>query len=98
MAPANRLQFAANLNFLFTENGADLLERFRRAVAAGFRAVECGFAADASLADAVAVQRETGLQVALLNMCVGQWSLRFEEDFLLDYTSLHICDRCRERR
>lgn len=72
MSPPNRLQFAANLNFLFAENGASVLERFRRASAAGFRAVECSFGLDVCVADAKAVQLETGLKVVLLNLCVGK--------------------------
>lgn len=69
--PRRRLQFAANLNFLFTEGAPTVSERWRRAAAAGFRAVECGFAADVTVDEAVAVQRETGVQVVLLNICLG---------------------------
>lgn len=65
------LKFCANLNFLFTENGANMLERFRLAKLAGFKAVENGFPHDVSVQDAVAVQKETGLEVALLNICLG---------------------------
>lgn len=66
------LKFCANLNFLFTENGAHILDRFRLAKQAGFKAVENGFPASVSVAEAVAVQKETGLEVALLNICLGK--------------------------
>lgn len=69
------LKFSANLNFLFTENNTHMLDRFRAAKLAGFRAIETGFSSDISIADAVAVQRETGLEVALLNICLGEYEL-----------------------
>lgn len=68
------LKFSANLNFLFTENNTGMLDRFRAAKRAGFRAIETGFSADISVKEAVAVQRETGLEVALLNICSG-WQI-----------------------
>lgn len=66
------LQFSANLNFLFIKENANVLERYRLARRAGFRAVENTFPLDVSVADAVAVQREIGLEVVLLNICVGR--------------------------
>lgn len=65
------LKFCANLNFLFAENSASMLERFRLAKSAGFRAVENSFPFDVSVDDAVRVQKETGLEVVLLNICTG---------------------------
>ncbi|KAJ6637128.1 putative hydroxypyruvate isomerase [Pseudolycoriella hygida] len=66
------LKFCANLNYLFSENSTQILERFRLAKLAGFRAVENGFPIDVSVDDAVRVQKETGLEVVLLNICLGQ--------------------------
>lgn len=65
------LKFCANLNFLFVENSTPMLERFRLAKLAGFRAVENGFPVDVSVDDAVRVQKETGLEVVLINICTG---------------------------
>lgn len=65
------LKFSANLNFLFAESGATMLQRFRLARQAGFRAIETGFGADVSVEEATEVQRETGLEVALLNISLG---------------------------
>lgn len=65
------LKFCANLNFLFAENATPMLERFRLAKLAGFRAVENGFPVDVSVDDAVRVQKETGLEVVLINICTG---------------------------
>lgn len=65
------LKFCANLNFLFVENSAPMLERFRLAKLAGFRAVENTFPVDVSVEDAVRVQKETGLEVVLINICLG---------------------------
>lgn len=68
------LKFCANLNYLFIENSPPMLERFRLAKLAGFRAVENGFPVDVSVDDAVRVQKETGLEVVLLNICTGLMS------------------------
>lgn len=65
------LKFCANLNFLFIENSTQILERFRLAKSAGFRAVENSFSIDVSVEDAVRVQKETGLEVVLINICTG---------------------------
>ncbi len=65
------LKFCANLNFLFVENSASVLDRFRLAKLAGFRAVENSFPIDVNLNDAVRVQKETGLEVVMLNICTG---------------------------
>lgn len=48
-----------------------MLERFRLAKSAGFRAVENGFPSDVTVDDAVRVQKETGLEVVLINICTG---------------------------
>lgn len=80
------LKFSANLNFLFTENGSTTLQRFRLARQAGFKAVETGFGADVSVEDAAAVQRETGLEVALLNISLGK---RYKYPRCLN--KVHIC-------
>lgn len=71
------LKFCANLNFLFTENGTNILERFYLAKNAGFRAVENGFPHNVTVDQAVQVQRETGLKVALLNISLGSYKCFF---------------------
>lgn len=45
------LKFCANLNFMFGENGVNLLEKYRRAHKAGFHGVETGFPTGFSLED-----------------------------------------------
>jgi len=65
------LKFCANLNFLFVENTTSMLERFRLAKAAGFRAVENSFPMDVSVDEAVRIQKETGLEVAMINISTG---------------------------
>lgn len=64
--------FSANLSMLFTD--ADFLERFGRAAAAGFRAVECQFPYSYSI-DALAerLQRYQLVQV-LHNLPPGDWT------------------------
>lgn len=66
------LRFCANLNFLFCENGANVIEKFRLAKAAGFRGIELGFPDQMSLDEVVAAQKENGLEVALLNISLGK--------------------------
>lgn len=65
------LRFCANLNFLFCENGVSVLEKFRLAKAAGFRAVEMGCPDQFSKDEVVAAQKENGLEVVLLNISLG---------------------------
>lgn len=67
MAP----KLCANLNFLFAENNSNILERFRLAKKAGFKAVESVVPSDLKLSDAAAVQKETDLKVVLLNITCG---------------------------
>ncbi|AWK89395.1 2-oxo-tetronate isomerase [Azospirillum thermophilum] len=66
------VQFAANLTMLFTE--VPFLDRFERAAAAGFRAVEMLFPYDHP-AEAVAERLQRfGLTLALFNMPPGDWA------------------------
>lgn len=71
----NKLKMApklcANLNFLFAENNTNILERFRLAKKAGFKAVESVVPCDLKLIDIAAVQKETDLKVVLLNITSG---------------------------
>lgn len=77
----NRLKMApklcANLNFLFAENNTNILDRFRLAKAAGFKAVESVIPNDLKLEEVVNVQKETGLNVILLNIIAGDIKIMF---------------------
>jgi hydroxypyruvate isomerase len=64
------VKFCANVSILFQD--APFLERFARAAAAGFPAVELWWPAGESLADVEAAIRDAGLQVALLNFDAGE--------------------------
>lgn len=66
------LRFAANLNFLFCENGVNVLEKFRLARAAGFRGIELGFPEHHSKDEIVAGIQENQLEVPLLNIALGK--------------------------
>lgn len=52
------LKFCANLNFMFGENGVNLLEKYRRAHKAGFHGVETGFPTGFSLEDVKKVYKK----------------------------------------
>lgn len=73
------LRFAANLNFLFCENGVNVLEKFRLARAAGFRGIELGFPENHGKDEIVAATQENQLEVALLNIALGK--INFFETF-----------------
>ena len=64
------MKFAANVSILFQE--APFLERFARAAAAGFPAVEFWWPAGETLADVEAAIRDAGLEVALFNFDAGE--------------------------
>lgn len=63
------LKFCANLAFQFNETES-VIERFRLAKAAGFKAVELAFP-NVGLEELVAVKEETGLEVVLMNIDSG---------------------------
>lgn len=63
------LKFCANLAFQFNETES-VIERFRLAKAAGFKAVELAFP-NVELNELVAVKEETGLEVILMNIDSG---------------------------
>lgn len=63
------LKFCANLVFQFKE-AESVIERFRLAKSAGFRAVEMAFP-NVGLEELVAVKEETGLEVILMNIDCG---------------------------
>lgn len=69
------LRFCANLNFLFGETGANVLDKLRLAKQAGFSAVELGFPAPFSDEQVVNAKNETGLDVILLNISLGKYCL-----------------------
>ena len=64
------MKFCANVSILFKD--APFLERFERAAAAGFPAVEFWWPAGEALADVEAAIRDAGLQVALFNFDGGE--------------------------
>ena len=64
------MNFSANVSILFKD--APFLERFGRAAAAGFDAVEFWWPAGEALDEVEAAIREHGLQVALFNFDAGE--------------------------
>jgi hydroxypyruvate isomerase len=64
------VKFCANVSILFKE--APFLDRFERAAAAGFAAVEFWWPTGEALADVEAAIRGAGLQVALFNFDAGE--------------------------
>jgi hydroxypyruvate isomerase len=77
------LRFDVNISFLFKE--VPYLERFERAVRAGFGAVEFPWPGDENLAPIEDRVHETGLKVVLMNIDAGDLS-RGERGFLNDST------------
>lgn len=69
---AHGLRFAANLTMLFT--GSALIERFGRARAAGFNAVEVQFLGATPVDRVKAELDRHGLDLALLNFAVGDFA------------------------
>lgn len=65
-------RFAANLSMMFAD--APFLQRFERAAAAGFRAVEFLFPYDYSAAEVTQAARAVGLEVVLFNTVPGDWA------------------------
>jgi len=65
-------RFAANLSMMFNE--VPFLERFARARAAGFDAVEFLFPYEHEPAHVAAALRDAGLEQALFNMPPGDWA------------------------
>lgn len=63
------MRFAANLSFLFTELA--FLDRFAAARAAGFTAVEFFFPEGHELGELVQARDQTGLDIALMNLPMG---------------------------
>lgn len=66
------LRFCANLNFLFCENAATVLDKFRFAKAAGFRAVEMACPDQIAIENVVAAKKDHNLEVILLNISLGE--------------------------
>jgi hydroxypyruvate isomerase len=65
-------RFAANLSMMFTD--VPFLQRFERAAAAGFRAVEFLFPYDYSAAEVTQAARAVGVEVVLFNTLPGDWA------------------------
>ncbi|MBE3639794.1 2-oxo-tetronate isomerase [Mangrovicoccus algicola] len=65
-------RLAANLSMLFTD--APFLDRFDRAGAAGFEAVEFLFPYDHTIAEVKARLDRNGLQLTLINAFAGDWA------------------------
>jgi len=64
--------FAANLSMMFTDS--PFLDRFARAAAAGFRAVEFLFPFDYSAGEVTQAARAAGVEVVLFNTVPGDWA------------------------
>jgi hydroxypyruvate isomerase len=64
-----RLKFAANLSLLFTD--APFLERFDKAAASGFKAVEFHFPYDFDVGDIRSRLTDNGLKLVLFNLHAG---------------------------
>lgn len=62
------LKFCPNLNFLFTEGGVGLAERYLLAHRAGFRGVEGPCPSAATVDSVLKAKSETGLEQVLLNL------------------------------
>jgi hydroxypyruvate isomerase len=65
-------KFAANLTMMFNE--VPFLDRFARAAAAGFEAVECLFPYEAPPETVAARLKDNNLTVALFNLPPGDWA------------------------
>lgn len=63
-------RFCANLAFLFPEK--PLLERYKLAKDAGFKAVETGFPFGLTKDEVTAAKNASGLQQVLINTCSGR--------------------------
>lgn len=67
------LRFCANLNFLFCESGAGILEKFQLAKRAGFRGVELPCPDNVAVESVVAAQKDNDLDIVLLNVGLGKF-------------------------
>jgi hydroxypyruvate isomerase len=70
MEESSRVKFCANVSILFKD--APFMERFERAAAAGFGAVEFWWPAGESLDEVEGAIKQAGLQVALFNFDAGE--------------------------
>ncbi|XP_055849604.1 putative hydroxypyruvate isomerase [Episyrphus balteatus] len=61
-------KLCANLNFLFVEANANILERIAAAGKAGFRGIEIGYPSEDLLEKVVQSQKNANVEVALLNI------------------------------
>lgn len=65
------LKLCANLNFLFVEGNTCLLDRIAAAGKAGFRGIEIGYPSEDLLEKVIQLQKQSGIEVALLNICTN---------------------------
>lgn len=92
------LKFCANLNFMFGENGVNLLEKYRRAHKAGFHGVETGFPTGFSLEDVKKVyKRKIIFFVALFIFSIFWFNTQFvystqvQNETGMEQVLLNIC-------
>ena len=81
------LNFCANLSFMFQSETSNLLERYRLAKDAGFKAVEVAFPYDISKELLGEAKERTGLKQVLLNTSPGQNDDKKSTDFSNNYYS-----------
>lgn len=66
------LKFASNLSFMFTE-ASSIIERYKLAKEAGFRAVESGFPFGFSIKDVSEAQKNAHVEQILINVFTGMY-------------------------
>lgn len=64
------LKFAANLSFMFTE-APTIIERYKLAKDAGFKAVESGFPSGYSSKEVSEAKKNAGVEQILINVFTG---------------------------
>lgn len=70
VTPKMVLKFAGNLSFMFTE-ASSIIERYKLAKNAGFRAVESAFPCGFSIEDVVQAKEQAGVDQVLINVYPG---------------------------
>ncbi|CAK9831817.1 Putative hydroxypyruvate isomerase [Anthophora retusa] len=67
------LKFAANISFMFTE-APSIIERYKLAKEAGFKAIESGFPFGCSIKDVSEARKNAGVEQILINVFTGDVS------------------------
>lgn len=62
------MKFSANLGFLFSEGKSNLIERYQRAIASGFKAVEHPFPTDVDQNDLLEIKKLSKIELPLVNI------------------------------